>query len=44
MTGEPGEQGDEGWLIDVAPIEVLGAGEVIKLIAKDSVTGGREEV
>ena len=35
---------DEGWLIDVAPIEVLGAGQVVKLIAKDSVTRGREQV
>ncbi len=44
MTSEPGNQGDGGRLVHVAPIKVLGAGEVIKFITKDSITPGGDEV
>ena len=35
---------DEWRLVYIAPIKMLGAGEVIKLIAKDSITTGGEKM
>ncbi len=44
MTSEPGNQGDGGRLVHIAQIKVFSAGEVIKFIAKDSITPGGEEM
>src|SRR5205807_4252952 len=40
----PGDEGDERRLIDVAGAEMLGAGEIIQLVAKDSVTARGAEM
>ncbi len=44
MPRNPGDEGDQGWLIDVPGGEVLGAGEIIQFVAKDSVAAGGEEM
>ena len=44
MPRDPGDEGDQRRLIDVAEVEVLGAGEIIQLVAKDSVAAGGEEM
>ena len=42
---DAGQEGDgEGWVIDVAPGEVLAAGEVVQLIAEDAVSLDDEEM
>ena len=37
MTGDPGNDGDEWRLIDITPVEMLAAGQVVKFVAKNSV-------
>ena len=44
MSRGPGNDSDERRLIDIAPVEVLTAGEVIKFVSKNSVTPGGEKV
>ena len=44
MSRGPGNDSDERRLIDIAPVEVLTAGQVIKFVSKNSVTAGGEEV
>ena len=41
---KPGDEGDERRLIDVAGAEMLGAGEIIQFVAKDSVTARGAEM
>jgi hypothetical protein len=38
VTRDPGHEPNQRGLIDVAPVEMLPASEIIKLIAKNSVT------
>jgi hypothetical protein len=44
LRRKPGDQGNQRWLIHVAPIQMLGASQVIQLIPKDPVTIRGEEV
>jgi len=42
MSRHPGNERDQRWLIDISPIEMLAAGQVIKFVTKNSVTVRRE--
>src|SRR5205085_7221798 len=44
VSNEPGEKADERRLIDVTPIEMLTAGEVVKLVAKVAVLRDADEM
>jgi len=44
MPSDPGDEGDQRRLIDVAGIQMLGAGEVIKFVAKNSVAVRDQEM
>ena len=44
MPRDPGDESDQRWLIDITEGQMLGAGEVIQLVAKDSVATGGEKM
>ena len=44
MPRDPGDERDQWRLIDISPIEVLAAGQVIKFVAENSVTVRSEEM
>ena len=44
MTRDPGDQPDEGRLIDITPVEMLTAGQVIKFVSKNPVAIRSEQV
>ena len=44
VAGDPGVDGDERRLIDVAPVEVLPAGEEVELVAEETVLADADEV
>ena len=44
MASDPGDDCDQWRLIDVPESQVLGTGEIIKFIPKDSVSAGDKEM
>ena len=44
MSCNPRHQGDEQRLIDITPIEMFPAGEVIQFVSKNSVTRGDKQL
>src|SRR5579859_7100674 len=44
MARNPGDEDSHRRMVDIAPGHVLGAGEVVHLVAKDAVAGGSKEM
>jgi hypothetical protein len=44
MKNGPGGEGDQGRMVDISEGQVTGAGNVVQLIAKDSIPAGSEEM
>lgn len=44
MSRNPGDERDQRRLIDISPVEMLRAGEVIKFVAKNSVAAAGDEM
>ncbi len=44
MPRDPRHQRDHRRLIDVSPVEMFAAGEIIKLVSKNSVTAGGQKM